>query len=199
MNFKNIFFKRNSELKVWDTSYIRSEHCNFEEADENIVILRSVFEQLAFQTRGGNRYTKTFLSMIATDKIKPRMECKVYLPKDIPPYEDKADFEILEYAKQHKKAVVYTCDRGLAARCKQNNIKCEYFQKQQDGSKKNIPFLYDNQRNELKIYSRAVYVFDENSRLVNPNEKGEILCKDNYIIAFRNKSYIIKERELKAV
>ena len=120
--------KGKKEIAVLDTSYIFSSTCRFEEL-KNAVVLPKVYEQLVVAYQHGSKKTCKFMHMVLEEKIDVAFEKEVYMTESIPEYEDPADMEIISYAKikaqesTTKIPVVYTADKVLALRCKQQGIK----------------------------------------------------------------------------
>lgn len=117
-----------SEVAILDTSYIFSPACRFEKL-KNAIVLPKVYEQLVIAHQKGSRKIRKFMHMILEDKSDVTFEKAVNITENVPAYEDPADIEILSYAKQRVQAhetvipVVYTADKVLALRCKQQGIK----------------------------------------------------------------------------
>ena len=116
------------ELAILDTSYIFSKDCRFE-ALKNAVVLPKVYEQLVLEYQKGSKKMCKFMHMVLDGRSDVTFEKEVLMTEAVPRYEDPADMEILSYAKQRCVAeetiipVVYTADKVLALRCKQQGIK----------------------------------------------------------------------------
>ena len=118
-------------------------------------------------------------------------------------YEDKADMAIILWAKRLPNAEVYTCDKALAIRCLQQNIKYRYF---------NIE-SYEKKNHEVASYGRKVenynrlirkdgdgfsilsqsgmIVYDENCNVKRPDENSRYALKPGYIIIIKNKVMVV--------
>lgn len=118
-------------INILDTSYLGSKECCYEKI-QNGHITPLVFEQLVIDYRKHSGKTCKLFHMLLQCVVDIFLVPKVDMTDVVcPDYEDKADFEMLEYAKTLKEAgqypVVWTTDKVLALRCKQQGIECNFF------------------------------------------------------------------------
>lgn len=127
---KQILIEKKSETQiiVLDTSYLLNKACKYEKLNNNCIILSSVYEQLIYQEKVlKNRMVCKLFHMILSSKCEVSFIKESYVPKLVVDYEDPADMEIIEFAKNNKNVIVYTADKALAIRCKQQGIKYKFF------------------------------------------------------------------------
>ena len=108
---------------IYDTSFIISNYSDFENMDG--VIIPEVLEQLIYQEKvNKNSKVKKLFHMILDGNCRLRLlHDDVINDNEVQWYEDKADMAIILWAKKLPNAEVYTCDKALAIRCLQQNIK----------------------------------------------------------------------------
>lgn len=183
--------------EVWDTSYIISQFCNFANREgRKIVILKEVHEQLErFENKGNKRVCK-FFHLVAEKKFKIAMIQESHVPDNVPLDQDIADFEIIEYAKNRKNTVVYTCDKGLATRCSGLNIAYEYFNNSKTTQNIYRSSCKEGKTKTINIFSNPAF---RNILLrrgkhwgINPEkEKDGVFVFSNNVVKRANKHFVI--------
>lgn len=181
-NFKYEFENIEKEIKIYDTSYIMSGQAEFNEIDENSYILPRVYEQLVYHEKRGSTMVKKLFYMILDGKISPKLVKKDYSVENVPDYEDSADFEIINFAQKVKSGevrdvigtpVVYTQDKALALRCRQQEIKYVFIHRN-DGKKSVEKSDSKNRGNKVYVQSRRKILEVGKEELARNNLKGYI-------------------------
>ena len=191
---KPIKKKIQKNVVVWDTSYILSDECGFDDpnlTDTLIIILPQVYEQLViFEKRGKSKIKKLF-HYILEEKINVNLESKSYVPDSIPDYEDVADIEIVEYSKVHKGVVVYTADKALALRCKQQKIDFKFIKLDKPSKEsKNIENQVGQKLDTKDTLTLDIFVVNDGVKGINPR-KVELVYDKNFKVKKQNKYCVI--------
>ena len=188
---------------IYDTSFIISNYSDFENMDG--VIIPEVLEQLIYQEKvNKNSKVKKLFHMILDGNCRLRLlHDDVINDNEVQWYEDKADMAIILWAKKLPNAEVYTCDKALAIRCLQQNIKYRYF---------NIE-SYEKKNHEVAPYGRRVenynrlirkdgdgfsilsqsgmIVYDEKCNVKRPDENSRYALKPGYMIIIKDKMMVV--------
>lgn len=197
----NITVTVSNEAKnvIYDTSFIISNYSYFENMDG--IIIPEVLEQLIYQEKvNKNSKVKKLFHMILDGNCRLKLlHDDVINDNEVQWYEDKADMAIILWAKRLPNAEVYTCDKALAIRCLQQNIKYRYFNIESYEKKnhevasygrevENYNRLIRKNGDDISILSQSdMIVYDENCNVKCPDENSRYTLKPGYIIIIKNK------------
>lgn len=184
---------------IYDTSFIISNYSYFENMDG--IIIPEVLEQLIYQEKvNKNSKVKKLFHMILDGNCRLKLlHDDVINDNEVQWYEDKADMAIILWAKRLPNAEVYTCDKALAIRCLQQNIKYRYFNIESYEKKnhevasygrevENYNRLIRKNGDDISILSQSdMIVYDENCNVKCPDENSRYTLKPGYIIIIKNK------------
>lgn len=197
----NITVTVSNEAKnvIYDTSFIISNYSYFENMDG--IIIPEVLEQLIYQEKvNKNSKVKKLFHMILDGNCRLKLlHDDVINDNEVQWYEDKADMAIILWAKRLPNAEVYTCDKALAIRCLQQNIKYRYFNIESYEKKnhevasygrkvENYNRLIRKNGDDISILSQSdMIVYDENCNVKCPDENSRYTLKPGYIIIIKSK------------
>lgn len=197
---------------IYDTSYIISNYSYFENMDG--IIIPEVLEQLIYQEKvNKNSKVKKLFHMILDGNCRLKLlHDDVINDNEVQWYEDKADMAIILWAKRLPNAEVYTCDKALAIRCLQQNIKYRYFNIESYEKKnhevasygrkvENYNRLIRKNGDDISILSQSdMIVYDENCNVKRPDENSRYTLKPGYMIIIKNKMMVVNgEYELEKI
>ena len=188
---------------IYDTSYIISNYSDFENMDG--IIIPEVLEQLIYQEKvNKNSKVKKLFHMILDGNCRLKLlHDDVINDNEVQWYEDKADMAIILWAKKLPNAEVYTCDKALAIRCLQQNIKYRYFNIESYEKKNNEAASYGRKvenynrlirkdGDDFSILSQSdMIVYDENCNVKRPDENSRYALKPGYMIIIKNKMMVV--------
>lgn len=188
---------------IYDTSYIISNYSDFENMDG--IIIPEVLEQLIYQEKvNKNSKVKKLFHMILDGNCRLKLlHDDVINDNEVQWYEDKADMAIILWAKKLPNAEVYTCDKALAIRCLQQNIKYRYFNIESYEKKNNEATSYGRKvenynrlirknGDDFSILSQSdMIVYDENCNVKRPDENSRYTLKPGYMIIIKNKMMVV--------
>lgn len=188
---------------IYDTSYIISNYSDFENMDG--IIIPEVLEQLIYQEKvNKNSKVKKLFHMILDGNCRLKLlHDDVINDNEVQWYEDKADMAIILWAKKLPNAEVYTCDKALAIRCLQQNIKYRYFNIESYEKKNNEAASYGRKvenynrlirknGDDFSILSQSdMIVYDENCNVKRPDENSRYTLKPGYMIIIKNKMMVV--------
>lgn len=188
---------------IYDTSYIISNYSDFENMDG--IIIPEVLEQLIYQEKvNKNSKVKKLFHMILDGNCRLKLlHDDVINDNEVQWYEDKADMAIILWAKKLPNAEVYTCDKALAIRCLQQNIKYHYFNIESYEKKNNEAASYGRKvenynrlirknGDDFSILSQSdMIVYDENCNVKRPDENSRYTLKPGYMIIIKNKMMVV--------
>lgn len=188
---------------IYDTSYIISNYSDFENMDG--IIIPEVLEQLIYQEKvNKNSKVKKLFHMILDGNCRLKLlHDDVINDNEVQWYEDKADMAIILWAKKLPNAEVYTCDKALAIRCLQQNIKYRYFNIESYEKKNNEAASYGRKvenynrlirknGDDISILSQSdMIVYDENCNVKRPDENSRYTLKPGYMIIIKNKMMVV--------
>ncbi len=174
---------KSGEVIIPDTSYILNRCCRLESLN-GTHMLSLIYEQLVSFEKKGNSKIKKLFHMLLDGRVDLTFIKEQYNKEEVPDYEDKADFEILAYAKAilaegKETPVVYTCDKALALRCKQQGVEYVFFQNE---SEPNSHYRKPNYNDRYKKIPRQIFYKDTERKKEN-NIKKDIIKKGGYITA----------------
>ena len=188
---------------IYDTSFIISNYSDFKNMYG--IIIPEVLEQLIYQEKViKNSKVKKLFHMILDGNCRLNLlHDDVINGNEVQWYEDKADMAIILWAKKLPNAEVYTCDKALAIRCLQQNIKYRYFNIEgyekknhevaSHGRKvENYNRLIRKDGDDYSILSQSgMIVYDENCNVKLPDENSRYALKPGYIIIIKNKMMVV--------
>lgn len=188
---------------IYDTSFIISNYSDFKNMYG--IIIPEVLEQLIYQEKViKNSKVKKLFHMILDGNCRLKLlHDDVINGNEVQWYEDKADMAIILWAKKLPNAEVYTCDKALAIRCLQQNIKYRYFniegyEKKNHGVSsqgrkvENYNRLIRKDGDDYSILSQSgMIVYDENCNVKLPDENSRYALKPGYIIIIKNKMMVV--------
>lgn len=191
---------------IYDTSFIISNYSDFK--NMNGIIIPEVLEQLIYQEKViKNSKVKKLFHMILDGNCRLKLlHDDVINGNEVQWYEDKADMAIILWAKKLPNAEVYTCDKALAIRCLQQNIKYRYFNIESYEKKnhevashgrkvENYNRLIRKDGDDFSILSQSgMIVYDENYNVKHPDENSRYALKPGYIIIIKNKMMVVNEK-----
>lgn len=187
---------------IYDTSFIISNYSDFKNMYG--IIIPEVLEQLIYQEKViKNSKVKKLFHMILDGNCRLKLLHDDFINgNEVQWYEDKADMAIILWAKKLPNAEVYTCDKALAIRCLQQNIKYRYFNIEGYEKKNHEVASYGR---EVENYNRLIrkngddfsilsqsgmIVYDENCNVKRPDENSRYNLKPGYIIIIKNKMMV---------
>lgn len=188
---------------IYDTSYIISNYSDFENMDG--IIIPEVLEQLIYQEKViKNSKVKKLFHMILDGNCRLKLLHDDFINgNEVQWYEDKADMAIILWAKRLPNAEVYTCDKALAIRCLQQNIKYRYFNIESYEKKnhevasygrkvENYNRLIRKNGDDISILSQSgMIVYDENCNVKRPDENSRYILKPGYMVSIKNKMMVV--------
>lgn len=188
---------------IYDTSFIISNYSDFKNMYG--IIIPEVLEQLIYQEKViKNSKVKKLFHMILDGNCRLKLlHDDVINGNEVQWYEDKADMAIILWAKKLPNAEVYTCDKALAIRCLQQNIKYRYFNiegyekknhevSSQGRKVENYNRLIRKDGDDYSILSQSgMIVYDENCNVKLPDENSRYALKPGYIIIIKNKMMVV--------
>ena len=191
---------------IYDTSFIISNYSDFK--NMNGIIIPEVLEQLIYQEKViKNSKVKKLFHMILDGNCRLKLlHDDVINGNEVQWYEDKADMAIILWAKKLPNAEVYTCDKALAIRCLQQNIKYRYFNIEgyekknhevasQGRKVENYNRLIRKDGDDFSILSQSgMIVYDENCNVKRPDENFQYTLKPGYIIIIKNEAMVVNEK-----
>ena len=191
---------------IYDTSFIISNYSDFKNMYG--IIIPEVLEQLIYQEKViKNSKVKKLFHMILDGNCRLKLlHDDVINDNEVQWYEDKADMAIILWAKKLPNAEVYTCDKALAIRCLQQNIKYRYFNIESYEKKnhevaphgrkvENYNRLIRKDGDDFSILSQSgMIVFDENCNVKRPDENSRYALKPGYMIIIKNEAMVVNEK-----
>lgn len=191
---------------IYDTSFIISNYSDFKNMYG--IIIPEVLEQLIYQEKViKNSKVKKLFHMILDGNCRLNLlHDDVINGNEVQWYEDKADMAIILWAKKLPNAEVYTCDKALAIRCLQQNIKYRYFNIESYEKKnhevaphgrkvENYNRLIRKDGDDFSILSQSgMIVFDENCNVKRPDENSRYALKPGYMIIIKNEAMVVNEK-----
>lgn len=191
---------------IYDTSFIISNYSDFKNMYG--IIIPEVLEQLIYQEKViKNSKVKKLFHMILDGNCRLKLlHDDVINGNEVQWYEDKADMAIILWAKKLPNAEVYTCDKALAIRCLQQNIKYRYFNIEgyekknhevasQGRKVENYNRLIRKDGDDFSILSQSgMIVYDENCNVKRPDENSRYTLKPGYIIIIKNEAMVVNEK-----
>lgn len=191
---------------IYDTSFIISNYSDFKNMYG--IIIPEVLEQLIYQEKViKNSKVKKLFHMILDGNCRLNLlHDDVINGNEVQWYEDKADMAIILWAKKLPNAEVYTCDKALAIRCLQQNIKYRYFNIESYEKKnhevaphgrkvENYNRLIIKDGDDFSILSQSgMIVYDENCNVKRPDENSRYALKPGYFIIIKNKMMVVNEK-----
>lgn len=188
---------------IYDTSFIISNYSDFKNMYG--IIIPEVLEQLIYQEKViKNSKVKKLFHMILDGNCRLNLlHDDVINGNEVQWYEDKADMAIILWAKKLPNAEVYTCDKALAIRCLQQNIKYRYFNIEgyekknhevasQGRKVENYNRLIRKDGDDYSILSQSgMIVYDGNYNVKLPDENSRYALKPGYIVIIKNKMMVV--------